>query len=171
MDIKNVRQITGMSQRAFSSYFGIPLGTLRNWEQKIANPPEYVFNMIFTTIRRDKMINIETIRFMKDLDKLAELGKAGIRDFSESTHDIVHSMVFYDRESPDEHGWFPIVLDSCVIDDPECIHHDIISYYDSDASEYTIRVIIDDDGIPFIQVNLLISDEVIVIEDGRWYFA
>ena len=65
MKINDLRNITQMTQRQFAEYFGIPVGTLRNWEQGIANPPEYVFQMIITSIRRDKMINVETINFFK----------------------------------------------------------------------------------------------------------
>lgn len=171
MDIKEIRRITGLSQREFSAFFGIPLGTLRNWEQGIAKPPEYVFNMIFASLRRDKMINVETIQFIKMLDELSELSAKGIKDFSEATEETTHQMVFYDSESPDENGQFPIVLDSCVIDDPECIHHDVVSYYDSNSSEYSVRVTIEDDEAPFIVVKLFLSNQEIVIEDGRWYFA
>ena len=171
MDIKEIRQITGLSQREFSAFFGIPLGTLRNWEQGIAKPPEYVFNMIFASLRRDKMINVETIKFIRMLDELAELSAKGIKDFSEATQENTRQMVFYDSESPDEKGQFPIVLDSCVIDDPECIHHDVVSYYDSDSAEYSVRVTIEDDEDPFIVVKLFLSNHEIVVEDGRWYFA
>ncbi len=171
MDIKEIRQITGMSQRAFSAYFGIPLGTLRNWEQGIAKPPDYVFKMIFISLRRDNMINIETIKFVRMLDELAELSSEGVKDFSEATQENVKDMVFFDKSSPDEEGRYPIVLDSCVIDDPDCIHHDIVSYYDSGTMEYTVRVVIEHDEPPFIMVNLALSKECIVIEDGHWYFA
>ena len=73
MTIQEIRKLTHMTQRQFSTFFGIPLGTLRNWEQGIAKPPEYVFHMIATTIRRDKMINIETVKFIHMLDRLAAL--------------------------------------------------------------------------------------------------
>lgn len=171
MEIKEIRQITGLSQRGFSSYFGIPLGTLRNWEQGIAKPPEYVFNMIFASLRRDKMINVETIKFIRMLDELAELSEAGIKDFSEATEENVHNMVFYDSQSPDEEEHFPVVLDSCLLGDPDCIHHDVVSYYDSDSTEYSVRVTIEEDEDPFIVVKLILSDQEIVVEDGRWYFA
>ena len=61
LKIDDIRKITQMSQRQFAEHFGIPVGTLRNWEQGIAKPPDYVFQMIISSIRRDKMINIETI--------------------------------------------------------------------------------------------------------------
>ena len=81
MKISDLRNITQMTQRQFAEYFGIPVGTLRNWEQGIANPPEYVFQMIITSIRRDKMINVETIKFVQMLDELAVLSKNGILPF------------------------------------------------------------------------------------------
>lgn len=46
MDIKSLRHATELSQREFSDRFGIPLGTLRNWEQGISKPPEYVFSTV-----------------------------------------------------------------------------------------------------------------------------
>lgn len=117
------------------------------------------------------MINVETIRFLNMLNELANLSAAGIKDFSNATQDNIHSMVFFDSESTDEEGFFRVVLDSCIVDDPEYLHHDIVSYYDSDTSEFTVRVIVEDDEPPYIQVKLLISNEIIVIENGRWYFA
>lgn len=167
MDIKEIRQHTGLSQRGFSEYFGIPVGTLRNWEQGIAKPPEYVYNMISVSLERDKMINVETIKFHRMLDELAKLSASGIKDFSEATPENIHDMLFFDSESPDENENYPIVLDSCVIDS----HHDIVSYYDSDSSEYSVRAILEEDDAVYIVVKLMISDQEIVIEDGRWYFA
>ena len=66
--IQEWRQRLGMSQRQFSGFFGIPLGTLRNWEQGVNSPPEYVFSMLLTSIRRNGMLNVETMKFMKLMD-------------------------------------------------------------------------------------------------------
>ena len=117
------------------------------------------------------MINVETIKFINLLNDLATLGAEGIKSFSDATRETIYDLLYYYNESPDEDGHFPIVRDSCVVDDPDYYHHDIISYYDSDSEEYTIRVVFDDDGIPFIQVKLILSDEEIIIEHGRWYFT
>ena len=65
----------------------------------------------------------------------------------------------------------PVVFESFVLDDPECIHHDIICYYESITEEYTVRVVIDGDEPPFIEIKLSRSDEDVVIKDGCWYFA
>lgn len=45
-DIKEMRESTGMSQRAFAEMYGIPVSTLRNWEQGINTPAPYVLNLL-----------------------------------------------------------------------------------------------------------------------------
>ena len=170
MKVSDLRRVTNMSQREFAEHFGIPVGTLRNWEQGIASPPDYVFQMIFTSMRRDKMINLETIKFVKMLDELAALSQNGIEPFKNATEESFRQKVFYDVGELEEKGGYKIVLDACIVDDPQCYHHDIISYYDDHNLEYKIRVIIDEDSA-YIEVRLLVSEEIIVIENGKWYFA
>lgn len=46
IDIRELREATGMTQKAFSIFFGIPLSTLRKWEQGEASPAPYVINLI-----------------------------------------------------------------------------------------------------------------------------
>lgn len=170
MDIKKFRSLINMSQRQFSAYFSIPLGTLRNWEQGIAKPPEYVLNMIIGNIRRDKMINLETIKFVKMLDELAELTKGGIFEFKKATQNDINSRkLFYDQEAQDSNGNYKVVLDMCIVDNRECIHHDAVSYYDSYTNEFTVRAVIREDDT-YITVKFLNSKDEIVIGDGRWYF-
>ena len=158
-----------MSQRKFAEHFGIPVGTLRNWEQGIAKPPEYVFQMIFQSMRRDKMINVETVKFYKMLDQLAELSACGIASFDEANQDNFREKVFYDTKKT-ENGGYRVVRDACLLDDPRCYHHDVISYWDSDSLEYLVEVRFDDSE-PYIDVQLLLSKEEIVIENGVWYFS
>lgn len=166
MKISDLRSATGMSQRQFAEHFGIPVGTLRNWEQSIASPPDYVFQMIFTSLRRDKMINVETIKFVRMLDELARLGLNGFAPFEEATQENRNEKIFYDTNDKDGQEGYRIVLDACITDD----HHDIISYYDGDSLEYTVRVMFDEERVPYISVDLLISEDTIVIENGSWYF-
>ena len=164
MSISELRHFVNMSQRDFANYFGIPLGTLRNWEQGIASPPDYVIQMIISSIRRDKMINIETIKFTRMLDELAELSNNGIEEFENATYETYHNKVFYDEKNDNK-----LVLDACIVDDPNCFHHDIISYYGN--NEYSVNVEIDEDEEKYIVVRLMVSDEEIIIEDGIWYFS
>ena len=172
MDIKVLRTHVGMSQREFSNYFGIPTGTLRNWEQGIANPPDYVFHMISAAIRRDKMINVETIKFVRMLDRLVELVQNGIEEFGKATETTYQNKIHYDKKTADVEGKCKIVLDACVIDDVDCYHHDVISYYGDDTEEYTVQVAFDDDDdSPYIIVTLIESNEIIIVDDEHWYFA
>lgn len=46
MTIKEIRILTGMKRKEFASYLGIPLGTLRNWEQNVREPTEYMVALI-----------------------------------------------------------------------------------------------------------------------------
>ena len=45
-DIKELRESTGMTQKSFAEAYGIPLSTLRKWEQKEASPAPYVVNLL-----------------------------------------------------------------------------------------------------------------------------
>ena len=38
IDVKSIREKTGMSQQRFCATFGISLGTLRHWEQGLRSP-------------------------------------------------------------------------------------------------------------------------------------
>lgn len=169
MDIKAFREHTRMSQRQFAEYLGIPLGTIRNWEQGISSPPEYVISMIFTSLRRDKMINVETIKFMRMMDELAALTEDGIEPFKNATQENSSDKLFYDGTKQYENNSYPVVQDSCVIDDAGYEHHDIISYYDTDKSEYTVRVFFDEYTKPYVLVKLMESGTEFIAEEGDWY--
>lgn len=49
-DIKELRESTGMTQKSFAEAYGIPLSTLRKWEQKEASPAPYVVNLLARTL-------------------------------------------------------------------------------------------------------------------------
>ena len=44
--IKNIRNLTTLSQAKFSNRYQIPTRTLENWERGIRKPPEYVINLL-----------------------------------------------------------------------------------------------------------------------------
>ncbi len=48
--IKELRENTGLTQKAFADLYDIPLSTLRKWEQGEASPAEYVLNLIARTL-------------------------------------------------------------------------------------------------------------------------
>lgn len=51
-----LRKNTGMSQNDFAEYLGIPVGTLRNWEQGICKCPPYVLKLIEYKLRNEDKV-------------------------------------------------------------------------------------------------------------------
>ena len=169
MKIEEIRKTAKMSQRAFATYFGIPLGTLRNWEQNISQPPPYVIDMIYQSIRRDKMINFETIELMSIIIELADLSKNGIEEFTNASEHNKNGKIYYDKNSMDEDGNYRVAHDVLI----DYQHHDIVSYYDTEIDEYSIRAVIPDtdNDTPYIMVKFHLIRKIIVIENGKWYFV
>ena len=169
MDIKSVRRATGLSQKAFSERFGIPIGTLRNWEQGINNPPSYVFDMIFAQTRRNNVINVETLEFLKTVEEIAEKTKAGIEPFANATEDSFAQKVFFDDNTETDEDEYGVVCDACITDDPERYHPDIVSYHGN--HEYRVCAKKGEDGKWFVLIRFFNDDAQIVVEDGKWYFV
>ena len=46
MNIKELRIMTGQTQKQFAENFGIPVGTLRRWEYGESTPAPYVIKLI-----------------------------------------------------------------------------------------------------------------------------
>lgn len=46
MKIKQLRQLTGLTQKKFSERFKIPLRTVQNWESGTNTPPDYIPRLI-----------------------------------------------------------------------------------------------------------------------------
>ncbi len=112
------------------------------------------------------MLNIETMKFMHMLNELAILTKNGIDEFENATSENIDSKVFYNKNAQNKDGNYKIVLDPCLID-----HHDVISYYGDDSSEYSIAVSFDNDhNKPYIIIKFFLSEEEIMIENGQWFF-
>ena len=45
-EIKKMRKEAGMTQKAFSEFFGIPVRTLQDWEAGVRTPPDYVVRLL-----------------------------------------------------------------------------------------------------------------------------
>lgn len=166
MDIKELRLRVGMSQAEFANKLNIPIGTIRNWEQDRVAPPNYLLNLIDNEMEKNFMINTKTIRFISELNELAELAENGIEPIKKATQDTYQHMVFYDPNNNNR-----VVADACIIDDADCYHHDIISYYDeleNGYSNYSITVN-DESDDSFIEVNFDDGTYIIIDRYGRWY--
>lgn len=44
--IRELRDKAGLTQKAFAELYGIPVSTLRKWEQGESSPPEYVIRLL-----------------------------------------------------------------------------------------------------------------------------
>lgn len=49
--IRELRTETGLTQRAFSWRYGIPLRTVEDWERGIRTPPDYLIRLLAYAIR------------------------------------------------------------------------------------------------------------------------
>ena len=56
MGIVEIRKATGLSQRKFAAAYGIPLGTVRNWEQGVSTPPDYVVSMLEAVVGKGEVL-------------------------------------------------------------------------------------------------------------------
>ena len=83
--IRKQRQDFKLSQREFALTTGIPLGTVRNWEQEKCSPPEYLYGMLYELLRRNSMLNVKTLKVVALLNELAEKEKNGIREFKNAS--------------------------------------------------------------------------------------
>lgn len=48
--IRELRDSTGLTQKEFANMYGIPLSTLRKWEQGESSPAPYVLNLLARTL-------------------------------------------------------------------------------------------------------------------------
>lgn len=46
MNIKSLREASGMTQQAFADYFGIPKRSIENWEGGQRKCPDYLLNLM-----------------------------------------------------------------------------------------------------------------------------
>lgn len=46
MDIKEIRELAGLTQAGLSKKYHIPIGTIRHWETGERKPPEYVLYLL-----------------------------------------------------------------------------------------------------------------------------
>lgn len=54
--IKDLRKESGMSQKAFSEYFGIPKRTIEDWEGERRKCPPYLLSLIEYKLKNENLI-------------------------------------------------------------------------------------------------------------------
>lgn len=55
--IKDLRAASGMTQKAFSEYFGIPKRNIENWESGKSQCPPYLFDLMRYKLERENKID------------------------------------------------------------------------------------------------------------------
>ena len=56
MTAKELREKTGLSQSQFAKATGIPVSSLRHWEQGTSQPLSYVLPLLEKALKYDKLI-------------------------------------------------------------------------------------------------------------------
>ena len=151
--LKELRVSAGMTQKEFAENLGIPVGTVRNWEQGIAAPADYIYEMISRIMEMDDMINWGTVKLIDLMNRLCRMNTGKFIPFSEAKpeqnpmafpHDENEVGILYDDEEPVDLGYgyvlYRAIMDCCLDE----IHHDIISYWDSEyEDQFNIGVVVD----------------------------
>lgn len=53
MKIKEIRTLTGLTQKGFSDKYGIPLPTIQHWERGNRECPQYVRDLLEFKVKAD----------------------------------------------------------------------------------------------------------------------
>ena len=56
IEIKKLRESTGLNRKEFCELFDIPYRTVTEWERGNRNPPDYVIRLLAYYIRMEKMM-------------------------------------------------------------------------------------------------------------------
>jgi len=57
MTIKEIRQLTGLSQAKFAEQYGIPCRSIENWESGERTPPAYVLKLLEKVVKLEENKN------------------------------------------------------------------------------------------------------------------
>lgn len=55
MEIKKLREVTGMNRKEFCEYFDIPYRTVTEWERGTRNAPDYVRRLLAYYIQMENL--------------------------------------------------------------------------------------------------------------------
>ena len=64
IEIRELRDASGLTQKAFSELYGIPVSTLRKWEQGESSPPGYVIRLLARSLPQSRL----SLRTLKSRD-------------------------------------------------------------------------------------------------------
>ena len=83
MNVKEMRDFTGLTQKKFAKRFGIPIGTIRRWEYNESTPPAYVLKMMAEQlpVNKESLKKIQSAQasYYVDFDNKTIIDVSGIR--------------------------------------------------------------------------------------------
>jgi DNA-binding transcriptional regulator YiaG len=59
MSIKELRKLSGMTQKAFGEYFEIPKRTIEDWETERRNCSEYLLKLMYYKMEKEGIIEVD----------------------------------------------------------------------------------------------------------------
>lgn len=62
MNIKELRELSGMSRTKFAEYFGIPYRTIQEWELGNRKCTQYIIDLIEYKLRKESLIRADMER-------------------------------------------------------------------------------------------------------------
>ena len=66
IEIKKLRESTGMNRKGFCECFDIPYRTVTEWERGNRNAPDYVLRLLANYIRMENMVKEKEKKYGKD---------------------------------------------------------------------------------------------------------
>ena len=56
MNFKELRILSGMTQKMFAMYFSVPLRTIENWERGVNKCPDYLLDLMIYKLKNENII-------------------------------------------------------------------------------------------------------------------
>lgn len=107
MTIKEIRELTGLTQKQFAEKYHITFSSIRNWESGHRTCPDYVAELLEFRVREDlkmeKTVSMSTIDEMKELkDVLKSVSAKNAEDMlkhlSEEQKDCLLRLYVYENK-------------------------------------------------------------------------
>ncbi len=170
MDIKRLRQLSGLTQKEFSERYRIPLKTLQNWESDINSPsarkcPEYVPFLLERVIAADFQIAKYLLKAKIDQPHLEVLEQAKEKIRKSPLAKYVKDVILYGstargQAKPSSDVDLLLVLDPGIRDHRKC--NDWVTYLKGNISP-------DDFTLPEADLHVVFDED--WKENGNAYFS
>lgn len=110
MTFKELRQSSGMTQKAFAEYFGIPKRTIENWDSERRKCPEYLLELmqykLESKLENERVNNMTRNELIKQLEEIKEQlawENIGLTDYArEHAYISVDSAIEYVTENEEK---------------------------------------------------------------------